>query len=746
MAVPVYERRENIAPLPGAKVNAAGGADAYGAGVGGAISNFAETSMKLLNDFEDTETLEAYNNFKRDVSLYHTAPDKGVLLKQGKDANGLYQSADLWMNNRAEEYARKMKNPRMVNNFRRLAGQTILSQGEQDSKYEAEQLKKYRLSEAEAAVEMAVNDAAANWQDDAAVAAAEQRGIEALAVGYRGMGDEAWKSGLADLRSKIAVAQLAPMIENDPRQAKTWFEGNKDRIIGINRAKIQGIIQDEIDKRERKETSEKEDLERASIVERIWETYNIDEAAGTDAIYNDDSLSFEQKVKITGLYQARVSDQRRFDEQEIKTWYEATRNEVANAGSMEAALAKIEYSRADGWERTQLEGIAAQLYKPETFKEDIQHWNQAYQEVTSGLFATAEDFIYRWNGILSQDSMKSFLKLFYNSDGGGGAKSARYIGDSIDKMMKLSMESLNIYEGTIQAQRFSTLVTEEIWARQREKGRPLSPEEMGGVIMEYSKKFITVEGGFFTSEQSIPNYERKIAESLGFALGTDGQLYRDGPDGVETYDPRKYYPSPPAAAVRPSQQGQQGARLPGGIQVSMPEVRSSGVPGPRRMPDGTEIGLRRQKKQNVSSSAPSASTQEFIDEIKTGVLNVADEIDVLPSVLFAQAILESGHGKSRIGNNIFGVKAGSNWTGATRTAKTAAGNATFRDYGSVEDSIRDLGKVLSGKRYSAAIGETDYATAAQAIQDGGYAGKERDYASKLIKIIERYKLYEYDGV
>jgi hypothetical protein len=52
MAVPVYERRESINPLPGARVQATGGAEAYGAGVGSSLSRLSEASMKLLNDFE----------------------------------------------------------------------------------------------------------------------------------------------------------------------------------------------------------------------------------------------------------------------------------------------------------------------------------------------------------------------------------------------------------------------------------------------------------------------------------------------------------------------------------------------------------------------------------------------------------------------------------------------------------------------------------------------------------------------
>jgi flagellum-specific peptidoglycan hydrolase FlgJ len=379
----------------------------------------------------------------------------------------------------------------------------------------------------------------------------------------------------------------------------------------------------------------------------------------------------------------------------------------------------------------------------------IGHWHQAYKEVTSGMFATADDFIYRWNGILSSGSLKSMLRLYYNSEGGSGiggsGGSSTYLNDGTDKVIEKFMKELRITDDLLAQQIFSTLVTEEIWAQQKEKKRKLNPLEKYQIIQDYAKKRVISDNWLF-SDETIPEYQARFAESLGFVYDPELKgFYRDGPDGVEKYDQTTFY-----NPARPSTNTDEVVtQLPSGNKApTMPVIKSSGVLGPKRMPDGREIGLRRQKKTNPVTSDPviSKSTEDFIEEIKTDVLAVADDIDLPPSVILAQAILESNHGKSRIGNNIFGVKTGGKWTGATRTAKTAAGNATFRDYSSVGDSIRDYGRVLSSSRYSSARGLNDYAAVAQAIQDSGYAGNEKDYASKLVKIIEKYKLYEYDGV
>jgi flagellum-specific peptidoglycan hydrolase FlgJ len=741
VAVPVYERQKSIDPLPGARVQAAGGADAYGSGVGSAINNLAESSMKMLQDFEDTETLEALNNFKRDVSLYHNAPEKGVLNRQGKDAKGLFQEADLWMQNEAEKRIKKMKSPRMMNNFRKMAGQVVLTQGDHNMQFEGAQIRKYRDAEADATIEMAINDAAANWDNDEVVARSLQTGINALTLKIRDQDGAVWESELAKLKSDVSMARLGMMIKTDPVMAQRWYNENKNSILGTYRAKVKEVIKSEVER-----------VEIEDVVERIWGTYGIDEEAGTEAIDDDGSLSFEQRNKANALYQARVVDQNRFTEREEKEWFEATRNEVANAGSMEGAIAAIEYSRADGWERAQLEGVATQLYKPETFHEDIRDWHQAYQEVTDGQIRTAEDLIYRWNGKLSQGSMKTLLKTFYDDDPSGG-KGKNYVGDDTAKSLKAVMEELKLPEGSRQRAIFVTLFGNEVAAREAQQKHPLSPFEKLNVIQEMTKMetlkireriledapetTIRVAG----KKIQMPKYFVRMAEQSGFTFNQELEgYYRENKNGVvEKFDPEQIYTlpemEPSKNAARPAPQQP--------VTQPTPQEMKPRISGPRRMPGGRVIGERAQTKSTPVASA-SKTGQEFLEEIKPDIIEVANEINVLPSVLTAQAILESRWGKSRIGNNIFGVKAGRSWTGATKTAKTAAGDATFRDYDSVGDSIQDLGRVLSGSRYTAVRGTSDYAVAAQALQDAGYAGSEKDYASKLISIIEKYKLYEMD--
>lgn len=150
-----------------------------------------------------------------------------------------------------------------------------------------------------------------------------------------------------------------------------------------------------------------------------------------------------------------------------------------------------------------------------------------------------------------------------------------------------------------------------------------------------------------------------------------------------------------------------------------------------------------------------ATKAVFLANIKKGAINSWKKYKVLPSLVAAQAALESGWGGSGLtakANNLFGMKAGSSWKGATLVLPTSeyingkwiTVNAVWRKYGSWSASIEDHGKLIASlSRYKKVVGETDYATACRAIKAAGYA-TDPDYPAKLIATIKANNLDEWD--
>lgn len=129
---------------------------------------------------------------------------------------------------------------------------------------------------------------------------------------------------------------------------------------------------------------------------------------------------------------------------------------------------------------------------------------------------------------------------------------------------------------------------------------------------------------------------------------------------------------------------------------------------------------------------------------------------VLASMTIAQAILESGWGKSGLaigGCNLFGIKATSAWQGkvySTETNECYDGvnlvrvDACFKAYSNWGESIADHSALITkSARYAKVVGETNYKVACQEIKNAGYA-TDPAYPAKLITLIEQHKLYEYD--
>lgn len=150
---------------------------------------------------------------------------------------------------------------------------------------------------------------------------------------------------------------------------------------------------------------------------------------------------------------------------------------------------------------------------------------------------------------------------------------------------------------------------------------------------------------------------------------------------------------------------------------------------------------------------------DYVTKFNRAAVLEMERIGVPSSITLAQGILESAAGTSDLAqqaNNHFGIKCGGNWDGKSyykqdddRDAQGNIKESCFRKYGSVEESFLDHGQFLRDPKKSTRYGylfnldRTDYKSWARGLQSAGYATAP-DYATKLIDLIERYKLYQYD--
>ncbi|GAA2708520.1 sporangiospore maturation cell wall hydrolase GsmA [Actinoplanes palleronii] len=162
-----------------------------------------------------------------------------------------------------------------------------------------------------------------------------------------------------------------------------------------------------------------------------------------------------------------------------------------------------------------------------------------------------------------------------------------------------------------------------------------------------------------------------------------------------------------------------------------------------------------------ATTAPALTPAQFIAAAVPGAQLGWRQYGVPPSVTIAQAVLESGWGRSGLASvdkNYFGIKCQSGGYGTIasgchvyqttecdKTGKCFATADAFRTYASMTHSFRDHGNFLKvNKRYTPAFVYTkDANNFIWQVWKAGYA-TDPNYYTKVTGIMATYNLYQYD--
>ena len=153
----------------------------------------------------------------------------------------------------------------------------------------------------------------------------------------------------------------------------------------------------------------------------------------------------------------------------------------------------------------------------------------------------------------------------------------------------------------------------------------------------------------------------------------------------------------------------------------------------------------------LGKGAASVSQTGFVQRHSEAAAKIEKDSGIPASYMLGQAGHETGWGKSQIKTadgansfNLFGIKAGANWTGKVASVTTTEyvnGTpqktvAKFRAYDSFEDSFRDYANLINNNpRYAQARQQTGSSFAyASGLQKAGYA-TDPEYANKLSRAI-----------
>lgn len=255
-------------------------------------------------------------------------------------------------------------------------------------------------------------------------------------------------------------------------------------------------------------------------------------------------------------------------------------------------------------------------------------------------------------------------------------------------------------------------------------------------------------------EVAVRQHGASYAQAFLQAFANQSRIYRQAyANGVaDGQNGKTAQPSGQVAMVAYQRGWQHGKQLRNSITDSCTEVpndtdstRTSGSPSiSQSLPDN----------QETISQEPTLDQRAFINRLAGPARRIGSEYDLYPSVIIAQAALESNWGSSGLArapfHNIFGVKgyfAGKSTEQPTteyQAGQRLQLNDHFRCYDNDLQALRDYAQTLAAPLYQGVHRQfaPTYRQATHALQ-GKYATDPR-YEQKLNRLIGGYRLTKYD--
>lgn len=170
-------------------------------------------------------------------------------------------------------------------------------------------------------------------------------------------------------------------------------------------------------------------------------------------------------------------------------------------------------------------------------------------------------------------------------------------------------------------------------------------------------------------------------------------------------------------------------------------------------------------KYKINVSSLNTAQKSWMESVLPSIITISKENNLYPSVMLAQAAIETGYGQSDLAtkaNNLFGIKAGGTWTGDSYNkdtqevvnGKQVTINDNFRKYATLNDGLNDYAnKVKSGS--SDGKNNTLYQMLYQSDTNNYVIASESlsntwstdpNYGDSLVSWIDKYKAYQLDGL
>lgn len=344
MRIPTYQRQTgaptalptvDLATRP--LIHTAPGPDAFGAGLGRAMSQvgdqLARVAEKIQAEEDATRVVEAQNDLASWEREFFNNPETGIFSRKNKDAVGLYGEAEKEYQKKVRETTERLENDRQRQAFSQAASRSMNAKLDASARHEATQRQSWMVETAKQAMAIKLDDIAANYTDGAIVDAAlgdVRTSIEAM---FPGMGGEFIDSATARFVSSAHLSRIDAAIRADePGLAQAIFSTNEDAIEGTKRAATKELI-------------EKASMSRF-LQDEGMAIFSQFGPRGEEAAAKHIRTNYEgdRENKLLSAVKSLYVDERRLQSQRESDAYDSLYDMVAGAGSYSEAINMIERS------------------------------------------------------------------------------------------------------------------------------------------------------------------------------------------------------------------------------------------------------------------------------------------------------------------------------------------------------------------------------------------------------------------
>lgn len=303
--------------LPGVRLNTDVSPDAFGAGIGRALGQVAEVAndyaIKARNEAEEVQAFEIDAKLQKIENSLLFDPEKGALMKQGRNALGLPEIVQPEFDKAAAEIENSVTSPRVKLATRKMVERRRLSLSESLSRHVAKESQKYQAATFEDAADTALNTAGLFYNDPARVAVSIRQGEEAITRKAAVEGVPA-ENALMEFRSRAHKQVInAALAKDDYESAAAYYEANRESMSADDAAAVGKVVREgEIKVRGR------------AMADRIAASVStMAGALGQVNAIEDPEMRDEVKRRVKERLAERETIKREVEESEMKAAYQA---------------------------------------------------------------------------------------------------------------------------------------------------------------------------------------------------------------------------------------------------------------------------------------------------------------------------------------------------------------------------------------------------------------------------------------